>query len=67
LEKPSVLVQNRRKYKLSNSIKTEGFSRKTFCFFLKKTEKKLNRTEGNTRSPKGHSDPDLSSVRSEIR
>ena len=39
LEKPSVLVQNRRKYKLSNKIKTEGFSRKTFCFFFKKTEK----------------------------
>jgi hypothetical protein len=54
LEKPSVLVQNRRKYKLSNSIKTEGFSRKTFCFFLKKTEKKLNRTEGNTRSLWGY-------------
>ena len=36
LEKPSVLVQNRRKYKLSNYIKTEGFSRKTFCFFSKK-------------------------------
>ena len=51
LEKPSVLVQNRRKNKLSNYIKTEGSSMKTFCFFYKKTKEKLNRTEGNTRSP----------------
>jgi hypothetical protein len=50
LEKPSVLVQNRRKYRLLFEIKTEGFSMKTFCFFLKKPKKKLNRTEENTRS-----------------
>jgi hypothetical protein len=30
--------------------KTEDFSTKTFWFFLQKTKRKLNRTEGNTRS-----------------
>ena len=70
-----------REIQIAFEIKTEGFSTKTFCFFLKKTlkktkqnirkyevsplrlklkvfqqnlpftKKKLNRAEGNTRSP----------------
>ena len=43
LEIPSVLVWNRRNYRLSFEIKTEGFSTKTFCFILKKINYKPNR------------------------
>jgi outer membrane protease len=33
-------------------LKLKVFSTKSFCFFLQKAKRKLNRTEGNTRSLK---------------